>query len=116
MIGPARSKAGETRLTRPVATLETTPAGRTIRHSQDAAVVRLELLPMPGGVRAGDSSAGPSDGEHPAAVYAVTPLILLASYEPCMVTTAAPRLRYIRHDAAGRVVTDVMLVRTAGGT
>jgi hypothetical protein len=116
MIGPARSKDGETRLTRPVATLETTPAGRTIRHSQNAAVVRLELLPVPGGTPADDSRAGPSDREHPAAVYAVTPLILLASYEPCVATTAAPRLRYIRQDAAGRVVTDVMLTRTSGGT
>src|SRR6476469_9751868 len=39
MIGPAGSKAGETRLTRPVATIETSPSGRTFRHSQVAAVV-----------------------------------------------------------------------------
>jgi len=87
-------------------------------------VVRLELLPPLRGGSRPDSGTGPSDeqheqhpaDQHPAAVYAVTPLILLASYEPCAIGAAVPRLRYIRRDANGRVVTDVMLARTSGGS
>jgi hypothetical protein len=116
MIGPPGSKSGEPRLTRPVATIETTPDGRTIRHALDTAVVRLELLPTPGGSLGTDSATRWTNGGQPAAVYAVTRRILLASYEPCVVSHEPPRLRYLRRDAEGRVVTDVILERTSGGT
>ena len=44
---------------------------------------------------------------------AVGPLVLLASYEPCVPGRRDPLIRYLRHDRAGRVLTDVMLERAS---
>lgn len=49
----------------------------------------------------------------PAAVYAVGPLVLLASYEPCGLGIREPLIRYLRLDGKGRVATDVLLQRDA---
>ena len=116
MVGPSRMNAGETRVMRRVETIEARPGGRTIRSATDTAAVRLELLPAPP-----DSLgrhvivAGSKATPNPAAVYAVGPRIVLASYEPCAVSGATPRLRYLRRDADGHPVIDVMLRRTSGG-
>jgi hypothetical protein len=98
MVGPATSSAGAARVTRRVETLESRPDADTIRHASDTASVRLELIPpLP----------------RPAAVYAVGPLVLLASYEPCLPGLREPLIRYLRQDHQGRVATDVMLQRDA---
>ena len=116
MVGPSRMNAGETRVMRRVETIEARPGGRTIRNATDTAAVRLELLPAPP-----DSLgrhvivAGSKATPNPAAVYAVGSRIVLASYEPCAVSGATPRLRYLRRDADGHPVIDVMLRRTSGG-
>jgi hypothetical protein len=96
-VGPARNSAGA-RVTRRVETLESRPDADTIRHASDTASVRLELIPpLP----------------RPAAVYAVGPLVLLASYEPCLLGLREPLIRYLRQDHQGRVATDLMLRRDA---
>jgi hypothetical protein len=116
MVGPSRVNAGETRVVRRVETIEARPDGKTIHNATDTAAVRLELLPAPpvaldGRVIEASSKAA----RNPAAVYAVGPRIVLASYEPCAVSGAIPRLRYLRRDADGHPVIDVMLRRTSGG-
>jgi hypothetical protein len=116
MVGPSRVNAGETRVMRRVETIEARPDGRTIRNATDTAAARLELLPAPPDslgrrVIVTGSNATPN----PAAVYAVGNRIVLASYEPCAATGATPRLRYLRRDADGHPVIDVMLRRTSGG-
>ena len=112
MVGPSQVRSGETRVVRRVETMETRLDGKTIRLALDTAVVHLELLPAPpdslGRAIAGARGAA-------AAVYAVSPRVLLASYEPCAASRASPRLRYLRRDSGGRAVTDVMLRRTSGG-
>lgn len=114
MIGPVRITAGDTRLTRTVETIETAANGATIRHARDTAAVSLALLPpLPGAL---GMRSGPDGGAmNPAAVYAVTRSIVLASYEPCAVSTESPRLRYLRRSADGRIETDVMMRRSSGG-
>jgi hypothetical protein len=114
MIGPSRVAAGETRVTRRVETIESLPDGQSIRFATDTAVVHLELLPAPldslGRVIAGAYSAS-----GPAAVYAVSQRVVLASYEPCPSSGVSPRLRYLRRDTHGNPVIDVMLRQTSGG-
>jgi hypothetical protein len=98
MVGPATSSAGAARVTRRVETLEFRSDADTIRHASDTASVRLELVPpLP----------------RPAAFYHVGPLVLLASYEPCLAGLREPLIRYLRQDHQGRVATDVMLRRDA---
>jgi hypothetical protein len=99
MIGPAKALADQAQVIRRVETLETLPGADTIRLASDTASVRLELIP-PGG--------------RPAAVYPVSSLVLLASYEPCGLGMREPLLRYLRRDADGQVATDVLLQRDAG--
>ena len=114
MIGPSRVQPGGVRLTRRVETIETDPDGRTIRRATDTAAVRLELLPTPLD-SLGVDVARPEAESEPAAVYAVTPRIVVASYEPCAASGASPRLRYLRRGVDGRPVIDVMLRRVSGG-
>jgi hypothetical protein len=114
MIGPARSVAGDTRVVRRVETVEVAAVGDTLRRVADEASVRLELLPLVPGEALGDAdSASPT--ELPAAAYGIGPTIVVAAYEPCAESARAPRLRYLRRDARGRRVTDVMLQRASGG-
>jgi hypothetical protein len=98
MVGPAKTQAGSAHLTRRVETLETRPGADAIRHASDTASVRLELVPP---------------GARPAAVYPVSPLVLLASYEPCSLGLREPLIRYLRQDSQGHVATDVLLRREA---
>jgi hypothetical protein len=120
MIGPSRPDDRSLALTRPVESVEVTAAGDTIRHRIAAASVSLELLPPPpsreGPTDAASASAGRAGGatEQPAATYAPSLDVRLASYEPCATSPRGPRIRYIRRDAAGRIVIDVMLRRASG--
>lgn len=98
MIGPARSAAGATRVTRSVETLEVRPGADTIRHASDTASVHLEFIPPVA---------------RPAAIYAIGSFVRLASYEPCGAGRQEPLIRYLRLDADGRVATDVLLQREA---
>jgi hypothetical protein len=78
------------------------------------------LLPPPSGEAPRDptpaDSVGRADGgtTQPAATYAASPDVRLASYEPCATSLRGPRIRYLRRDATGRIVTDVMLHRASG--
>jgi len=98
MVGPTQVSAGQAHLTRRVETLETRPGADTIRHASDTASVRLELVPP---------------FSRPAAVYPVSPLVRLASYEPCSPGLRQPLIRYLRLDARGGLATDVLLQREA---
>ena len=113
-IGPPRPDDRSLVVLRPVETLEVTVAGDTIRERVDAAAVSLELLPPPEQGAAGPAPAGDSTAQAlPAATYAVSPRIRVAAYEPCITSSTGPRIRYLRRDAAGRVVMDVMLRRAS---
>jgi hypothetical protein len=114
MVSPSRVQPGEARVTRRVETIEVRPDGKTTRAAIDTAVVHLELLPAPTD-SLGRVLAGVRPSPTPAAVYAVSPRIVLASYEPCAVGGTTPRLRYLRRDGNGHPVIDVMLRRTSGG-
>jgi hypothetical protein len=96
IVGPAQVVAEEAQVTRRVETAEVRPGADTIRNTSDTAAVRLQFI----------ATAG-----RPAAAYAVGPDVLLASYEPCALGLREPLIRYLRHDTAGRVATDVMLQR-----
>jgi hypothetical protein len=98
MVGPAKTVAGAAQVIRRVETLESWRGADTIRHASDTASVRLEHVPPLA---------------RPAAVYPVGPLVLLASYEPCLLGLREPLIRYLRQDHQGRVATDVMLRRDA---
>lgn len=95
MIGPVVGDAGSARVTRTVETLETRPGVDTIRHGSDTASLHLDFIPP---------------HARPAAVYSIGERVRLAAYEPCA-GRQQPLLRYLRHDTAGRVTTDVLLQR-----
>jgi hypothetical protein len=115
MVGPIAADANSARITRRVETLELRDGAESIRLATDTATVRLELLPPPG-VRAASASARDTAHAEPAAVYAITPLVLLASYEPCDASAGESRLRYLRRDEHGGVATDLMLRRESNET
>ena len=69
---------------------------------------------MRGRARSADSTIAAHTA--PAAVYAITPLVLLASYEPCDASAGEPRIRYLRRDEHGGVATDLMLRRETSET
>ena len=116
MIGAAQTEAGSLRITRHVEIIESRPGAGPIRHRKDTASLRLEILPAFREGGGPPDTAAVAGGAQPAAVYAVTPLVLLASYEPCAASTRTPRIRYLRRDARGGVVTDVMLRRESAET
>jgi hypothetical protein len=95
IVGPAQSVAGHAHVSRRVETVEARRAD-TLRFASDTAGVRLEFLPP---------------AARPAAVYTVSPLVLLASYEPCGPGPLEPLIRYLRQNPEGGVATDVMLQR-----
>jgi len=113
MIGPTATDSHTLAVVRRVESMEVTAAGDTLRERVDAAAVRLELLPR---FRALPSvhptPAAPAAETHAAATYELSRHVSLAAYEPCAVADAGPRVRYLRRDAAGAVVTDVMLHRS----
>ena len=113
-IGPPRPDDGNLVITRPVEIMEVTATADTIRQRLDTARVSLEILPALGRTTlGGDRLADSTISSHPAATYAPSPHIRLAAYEPCVTSSRGPRTRYLRRDAAGRVVTDVMLTRAS---
>ena len=111
MIGPAEVRAGATVLTRTIETVEEASGAPPLRARLDDAVVRVELVPHLGGkpVRSWRQS-GAGDGLEPAAVYTLTTLVLVASYESCPGLGPAA-IRYLRRDEHGRVVSDAILRR-----
>ena len=114
MIGPVRPDDRTLAVTRPVESMEMSPSGDTIRHRVGAATVSLELLPPLGPGTLGDGMhADSAAGTHPAATYVLSPRVRLAAYEACATSRRGPRIRYLRRDAAGRVVTDVLLRRAS---
>jgi hypothetical protein len=113
-IGPARPDDRTLVVMRPVEIMEVTAAADTIRQRLDAATVSLEILPALGQTTlGGDGVADSTVSSHPAATYAPSSRIRLAAYEPCVTSNRGPRTRYLRRDAAGRIVTDVMLTRAS---
>ena len=111
LISPAESREGTTSVTRRVETVEST--GRTsLRNRLDTAVVRLDVLPAYGGPALGTSSANADLARvsQSAAVYQITPRILVAAYESCS-GVRAPAVRYLRREERGRVTVDAMLHR-----
>jgi hypothetical protein len=113
MVGPSSTDVEHARITRRVETLEVGGPGQAIRLANDRASVALELLPP---YRGGSQQADQTARDRPAAVYAVSPLVLLASYEPCASSDDEPRIRYLRRDAHGAVATDLMLHRESAET
>jgi len=112
LIGPPRPGDSSLVVTRPVESLEVTQAGDTIRYGIAAATVSLELLPPRGGDAPPDDSPTASAGApHSAATYAPSRWVRLASYEPCAMSPRGHRIRYLRRDGEGQIVTDVMLHR-----
>ena len=113
MVGPVSADGDRARITRRVETLELRAGADSIRFATDSASVTLELLPP---YRGEGTRTGAGGGAEPAAVYAVSPLVLLASYEPCAASGEDPRIRYLRRDARGGVTTDLMLRRESAET
>ncbi|MDF2774761.1 MAG: hypothetical protein K0S86_4261 [Geminicoccaceae bacterium] len=112
MIGPPHADDRALVVTHPVESMEISASGDTLRHRHDAATVSLELLPSLGAL-GGSGEANSTVNPHPVATYAVSPRVRLAAYEPCATSRRGPRIRYIRRDSAGRIVTDVMLIRAS---
>jgi hypothetical protein len=114
MIGPPRAGDGALVVARQVETVEVSAAGDTIRHRVPAATVSLELLPPLGRTALGSSASVDSAvGTQPAATYALSARVRLAAYESCATNGDGPRIRYLRRDATGGVVTDVLLRRVS---
>jgi hypothetical protein len=115
LVGPAGAIEGDLRVLRRLEAIEVVMSGDTLRSESSGAAVRLELLPARSdetlGVAVGDSARP----RHPVATYAVGPAVLVGAYEGCAMGITSPRLRYLRQDAKGRVVTDVMLRRVSTG-
>jgi hypothetical protein len=112
LIGPPRSDDRALAVVHQVESVEVGPAGDTLRTRLDTALVHLELLPPPGAAE-DDGSAAPRAGAQPAATYTLSPRVRVAAYEPCITSSRGPRVRYLRRDARGRTITDVMLRRTS---
>ena len=111
MIGPPESRTGSTLVTRTIETVEEASDVPALRARLDDAVMRVELVP-PYGAKLERSSRRSHGGDHlePAAVYALTPFVSLASYEACAGRGPAA-IRYLRRDASGRIVSDAILRR-----
>ena len=113
LIGAAPLADSVWRITRPIESVETTRNGDTVRARVASVSVNLERLPIRVSAALGESTENSVVDSQSVAVYAVSPHIRLAAYEPCSATERAPRVRYVRRDSAGRVVTDVMLRRAS---
>ena len=114
MIGPPLPADRALVVSRQVETIEVSASGDTIRHRVAAATVALELLPPLDPSTLGTSAPRDSAvGAQPVATYALSSRVRLAAYEPCATSSRGPRIRYLRRDAAGRVVTDVLLRRAS---
>ncbi len=111
MIGPAEVRAGSTVVTRTIETVEGTVIPSPVRTRLDDAVMRLEFGPRYLGERRASADRGRgADQLEAAAVYALTPLVTLVSYEAC---AGPPAVRYLRRDAHGGIASDAMLHRVS---
>ena len=115
LIGSASTDGTRARITRRVETLEVATGFDSLRLATDTASVTLALLP-PFRTSSASTDDSTRPGAEPAAVYLITPLVLLASYEPCVESTGEPRIRYMRRDRRGAVATDIMLRLEPGQT
>jgi hypothetical protein len=113
LIGPPRSDDRALAVVHPVESVEVEAAGDTLRSRLDRAIVHLELLPPPGASADDDEKGAPRPRAQPTATYALSPRVRVAAYEPCLTSSRGPRIRYLRRDARGRIITDVMLRRTS---
>jgi hypothetical protein len=115
MVGSASAIEGDLRVVRRLEAIEVGVSGDTLRSESSGAAVHLELLPARSaetlGVAVGDSARP----RHPVATYAVGPAVIVGAYEGCAMGITTPRLRYLRRDAKGRVITDVILRRVSTG-
>ena len=114
LIGAAPLAESVLKITRSIESVESNRSGDTVRARVPSVSVSLEPLPSQRsaalGGTPGDRVAEPQQS---VAVYVVSPHIRLAAYEPCAASERAPRVRYVRRDSAGRVITDVMLRRAS---
>jgi hypothetical protein len=114
MIGPVEIRAGSTVIIRRVEAVETSPEPIIeLRNRSDTAVMRLDLLPPYSSLRRSSIERDTSRARQSAAIYAITPLVLVAAYEPCS-ASGAPAIRYLRRDPRGRIAVDAMLRRETG--
>jgi len=114
LIGPPRSDARTLAVMHQVESVEVEASGDTLRSRLDAAQVHLELLPPPGMATPSDAATADTLAPtQPTATYALSAHIRVAAYEPCLTSTRGPRVRYLRRDARGGIITDVMLERTS---
>jgi hypothetical protein len=113
MIGPAEVRAGSTALTRTIETIESAGQIPAIHRRVDTAVMHLELLPQyPAGATPADTGALAGRSSEPAAVYALTRAIMVASYEACAGMSPSA-VRYLRRDGRGGIARDAMLHRVS---
>ena len=115
MVGPARAIEGDLRVLRRLEAIEVGTRGDTLRNETNGATVHLELLPARSAEALGVTADDTGRGQHPVATYAVGSAVIVAAYEACTTGVTSPRLRYLRLDSRGRVVTDVMLKRVSTG-
>ena len=115
MVGPARAIEGDLRVLRRLEAIEVGIRGDTLRNETNGATVHLELLPVRSVETLGAAAGDTEHPQQPVATYAVGSAVIVAAYEACTTGVTSPRLRYLRHDSRGRVVTDVMLQRVSTG-
>jgi hypothetical protein len=108
MLGPTELRSGRTVVTRTIEAIETNTGGER-RSRADTAVVHLDLLPPYESTapRTVDDRSRPGQA---AAIYAITPRLLIAAYESCS-DAGAPAIRYLRRDDRGQIAVDAMLRR-----
>ena len=110
MIGPAEVRAGSTAITRTIETIEGAGGARPTRTRVDTGVMRLELLPR---YVASGRTTSTEHATEPAAAYALSSLITVASYEACVDFNPFV-VRYLRRDTKGGIARDAMLRRVSG--
>jgi hypothetical protein len=111
MLGPTELRGGTAVVSRSVETIEADAQGER-RSRAETAVVHIDLLP-PYGRAASRVGVNRQLVEQAAAVYSITPRVLIAAYESCG-EGGAPAIRYLRRDSVGRVAVDAMLRREPG--
>jgi len=109
MLGPAELRGGSSVVTRSVEAVEAGAQSDELRNRVDTAVMHLDVLPPYGGATSGTVAVEVRSGQS-AAVYSITPRVLIAAYESCA-GVGAPAIRYLRRDERGRIAVDVMLRR-----
>ena len=110
LIGPAEIRAGATRVSRTIETIEGAAGDTGVRTRTDTAVVQLDLLPPYRDGEVGTADAQFELAPKPIAVYALSATVLVAAYDGCS-ARQPPAIRYVRRDTRGRIVTDAMLRR-----